>query len=210
MENVLISYFKVESEAYQALSEMKKLAVTMPKTELILSQVGIFKKEDGAIRMKDAFDTGKVSSDDTLIGTLVGGLAGILAGPLGVLLGMGIGGTVGFITDAKDVRREASLLSTVTKHMEDGDVAIIAVVQERSERALDEVLGKFDAEILRYDASDAQEEVEHAKEVQKELERNARQQMADERSSHRKAKAEGYKQKIRDDFDKLKERLSRE
>ena len=210
MENVLISYFKVESEAYQALSEMKDLAITMPKTELILSQVAIFKKERGVIQMKDAFDTGKVSSDDTLIGTLVGGLAGILAGPLGVLLGMGIGGTVGFITDAKDVRREAGLLSTVTKHMQDGDVAIIAVVQERTEKTLDEVISKFDSEIVRYDVSDAQEEMEHAKEVQKELERNAREKMADERSAHRKAKAEGYKQKIRDDFEKLKGKLSGE
>lgn len=207
MENVLISYFEVESEAFQALSDMKQLAA-LPKDELLLSQVSIFKKENGRIQLKDAFDTGRVSSDDTLIGTLVGGLAGILAGPLGVLLGMGIGGTVGAITDTKDVRREAGMLSAVTERMKDGDTAIVAVVREQTPRTINDVLLKYSTDIERYSASDVQEEVEHAKEVQKNLEREARRQMADERSDKRRGKVDEYKQKIRDDFDKFKERLS--
>lgn len=208
MENVLISYFKVESEAYQALSQMKKLAGN--EDLLVLSQVGVFKKQYNEIRMADAFDTGKVSSNDTLIGTLVGGLAGILAGPLGLLLGLGIGGTVGLLTDAKDMKRESGLLNRVTKQMENGDVALIAVVQEHDEDPIDRLLAQFDTKTERYDASAVQEEVDHAKDVQEELEHHANERMAEDRSDQRKERVEDYKHKFQNDFQKLKDRLSKD
>ncbi|WP_076759994.1 hypothetical protein [Edaphobacillus lindanitolerans] len=206
MENVVISYFRVESEAFQALSELKKLSEY--EDEAVLSQVGVLKKEHGNILLKDSFDTGKVSADDTLIGSIVGGLAGIIAGPLGVLLGVGIGGSVGLLADAADMKREAGLFWSMTLRMKDGDVAIVAVVQEKSEEPLNRIFGKFETVVERYPAAEIQEEIEHAREVQDDLEKQARNKMAEERSAMREKKVDEYKKKMQDDFLKLKERFN--
>ncbi|WP_040224970.1 hypothetical protein [Bhargavaea cecembensis] len=206
MENVVISYFKVESEAFQALSELKKLSTF--EDEAILSQVGILKKEHGNILLKDSFDTGKVSSNDTLIGSIVGGLAGIIAGPLGVLLGVGIGGSVGLLVDTQDVKKEAGLFWSMTLRMKDGDVAIVAVVQEKSEEPLNRIFGKFETVVERYPAAEIQEEIDHARDVQDGLEKQARDKMAEDRTAHRDKKVSEYKEKMKEDFEKLRGRLN--
>lgn len=206
MENVLVSYFKVESEAFQALSELKEFAY-LEEDEVILSQAAILKKVSGTIIMKDSFDTGKVTANETLVGTMVGGLVGILGGPLGVLLGVGLGGTIGVLADATDVVHEAGLIQSITSRLKDGDVAIVAVVQEELEAPLDRFFSKFDTIVHRYDASEIQEEIDHAKEVQRHLERQACERMAEERSERRKQKVEAYKEKLKEDFSRLKERL---
>lgn len=206
MENVIISYFKVESEAYQALSDLKKASIY--RNDLTISQVALLKKSNERIVNADSFDTGLHTADDTWKGGLIGGLVGILGGPIGMLLGFGIGSIVGLAKDTDEAIEESNLISGITSRMKEGDVAIVVIAQELSEQPYDLILNKFDAETMRYSASSIQEEVEHAQDVEKKLREQAKKEMRQERSEHRKEKVEAYRSKFKEEFAEIKQRLS--
>ena len=165
MENVIISYFDVESEAFQALADLKKL----PKVNgaITLSEVSLMKKENGQVVHKDGFDTGSITGDDKAIGGLIGGLIGLLGGPIGLFVGAGIGAAIGAIQDAIDKKEEESILAEITTKMQEGDVAILAVVKEETESTYDDTMSKYQVTTARYDAEAIRKEVEAAKEAAK-------------------------------------------
>ncbi|MGN1401037.1 MAG: DUF1269 domain-containing protein [Bacillus sp. (in: firmicutes)] len=201
MENVVLTYFDVESEGYQAISELKKVATF--EDRFTLSQVALIKKEDGQIYVKESFDTGKRTNDDLLKGGLIGGLIGILAGPVGILLGMWAGASVGSLKDARDLEVEDNLLLSITSRLIDGDEAIIAVIEEKTEEAYDRVMDQFDSVTIRYDAQYIRKEVNHAFEVQKHLHKEAREKMREVRSQARHSKMEVYKNKMKEQKKRL-------
>ena len=205
MENVVLSFFKVESEAYQALSELKRSNIS--RKDFILSQVVLFKKVNGEIIVKDGFNTGSQTSDDTLLGGLIGGALGLLGGPIGILLGMGLGVGFGSIIDYKDAKNEDGLLYTVATKMKDGDIALIAVLQEESESSYNKIIHQFDTFIVRYRASIIQDELDHARKVQKDLEHEAKARMKEQRSKERHIRMDEYSKKIKDEFKHIKEKI---
>lgn len=206
MEHVIISYFKVESEAYQVLSDLKKASVF--RDELTISQVALLKKSNGRIIDADGFDTGVRTADDTWKGGLIGALVGILGGPVGMLLGFGIGSIVGLAKDSGEAMEESDLISGITSRMNEGDVALVVIAQELSEKPYDLILEKFDAETIRYSASSIQEEVDHAQDVEEKLREQAKKEMREERSKQRKEKVEEYRNKFKEEFEELKKRFS--
>lgn len=205
-ENVLIVYFNIESEGYQAFAEMRQDTFFEDKSFLI-EQASLFKRENGNIITKDMFNNEKSKSDGVVIGTIVGSFLGVLGGPLGVLLGIGMGATIGSIPALHDAEENAGLLQSVTSRLQDNDSAIIAVVQEENEAQLDDYFAKFDTTIVRYDAHVIEEEMEYAEELQQELARQARIQMRKERSADRKHKVEEKRAEIKARFEALKEKL---
>ncbi len=96
-ENVVLVNYRVESEAYQALSELKRESVNANYT---ISQAMIVKRVGGRLSVMDGFVNGGATGDDTWRGGLLGGLIGILGGPIGVLLGGSVGMLVGGAVDA--------------------------------------------------------------------------------------------------------------
>lgn len=206
MENVIISYFKVESEAYQALSDLKKASVF--RDELTISQVAVLKKSNERIIHAEGFDTGVRTADDTWKGGLIGALVGILGGPIGMLLGFGIGSVVGMAKDTDEAIEESNLISGITSRMNEGDVALVVIAQELSEKPYDLLLEKFEAETVRYSASSILEEVEHAQEVEENLREQAKMEIRQERSKQRKEKVEAYRSKFKEEFEELKQRFS--
>ncbi|MGM9944175.1 MAG: DUF1269 domain-containing protein [Lysinibacillus sp.] len=205
-ENVLIIYFNIESEGYQAFAEMRQDTFSEGKSFLI-EQASLFKRENGAIIAKDLFNNEKGMSEDVVIGTIVGSFLGVLGGPLGVLLGMGVGAAIGSLPSLHDTEEHAGLLQSVTSRLQDNDIAIIAVVQEENEAQLDDYFAKFDTTIVRYDANVIEEEIEYAEELQKELAYQAHIQMRKERSEDRKRKVEEKRAEIKARFEALKEKL---
>ena len=147
---------KVESEAYQALTELRRQPVS---ERYIVSQAALVKKSGGRIVVEDAFDTGVETNNDTVIGGLIGGLVGILGGPLGMLMTGSVGALTGSIIDAGDAAYNASLLEKVAEQFADGEVAVIALAQESESNALDEKLAAFKTTIAREDAAEVAEEI---------------------------------------------------
>lgn len=77
MENVVVSIFHIESEAFQAFSELKQFVQT---ENTKLAQASIVKAENGVINVKDSFDLMNSLGDDYFEGGLIGSLIGILGG----------------------------------------------------------------------------------------------------------------------------------
>ena len=178
-ENLILANYKVESEAYQALSELKRDTTNANYT---ISQAVIVKKENDKLTIMDGFVNGTMNGDDTWQGSLIGSLVGVLGGPLGVLLGGSMGMLIGGAVDANDMVDNASLLEKAGDSILNGETAIILLAQEEYETALTAKLNNFEVSITRFDAAEVAAEVEHAREVEKQMAKEAREKLRAERT----------------------------
>lgn len=199
-ENILIVSFEVESEAYQAFSQLKKYP---HGSGYFASSAGILKKKNGHISSDEAFDTGVQTRDDTAKGGLIGSLIGILGGPLGVLLGGSMGALIGSGKDASDAADNASLIEQVSEEIHENGTAIVALVQEDDYLAIDRLFADFRVVITRRDAAEVAAEIEEAQKIQKEMEKEARKKLREEKKAEKAQKIEAKRQEIRDHFSKL-------
>lgn len=206
MDSIILAKFPVESEAYQAFSELKR---DMSGMSFLVSQAVLVKKENGSLTTLDAFDSGIETGDDTLGGTMIGSIVGVLGGPFGVLLGAGIGGLIGAAVDTGDIDRNGSSLEKVSAGLSDGTTAILAFAQEENCAPVDSKFEKFSAEVNRYDAAEVEAEVEAAAEAQKEMAKKARASLRQEKNAAYKAKLEEKRGKIAEDFERLKKKLGK-
>lgn len=189
-KNVLVTLFKVESEGYQALTELKK----EPGTDsYLVSAAALVKKENDKCEMLDGFDTGAKTANDTLKGGLLGMTVGILGGPLGMLLGASYGTMVGMAVDSIDAGQGLSMLEKVAGKLDNGMLALIALTEEETPDALDSKLSAFDTVIARFNADAVAEEVAKANEMQMEMARQARLQL---RKEQREKEAEAHEETI--------------
>lgn len=198
-ENIVIATFPVESEAYQALSELKRETANANYT---IYQAVVVKKENDRLNMRDGFDTG-METDDTWNGGLIGSLIGILGGPLGILLGGSVGMLIGSSVDSSDVATNISLLEKAGDCMTEGETAMLLLAREDYETSLTAKLNAFHADITRMDAAEVAAEVENAQEVQKKLAKEARANLRAEKSNHFKATVAQKREEIKSWFDSL-------
>ena len=203
MEKIITAVFKVESEGYQALTELKNAPVA---GNFFVSQAVLVKKENGRIMVLDSFDTGYETADDTAMGGLIGATIGILGGPLGILLGGSHGALAGSTFDTGDALDNATILERMTEVFVDGEVALMALEQETEEGAAKNYLSKFNASVVEEDAAEVAEEVRHAAEVQKAMEKEARKQLRAEKKEDRKLAIAEHREKIKADFAERKEK----
>ena len=192
-ENIVIATYEIESEAYQALSEIKHETTNANYT---ISQAMVVKKENGNLNMRDGFDSGN-ETNDTWTGGLIGSLVGILGGPLGVLLGGSVGMMIGGAVDAGDVANHISLLERAGDCIAEGETAMLLLVQEDYETALTAKLNRFHVTITRIDAAEVAAEIEHAKEVEKQLAKDARAKMRAEKNESFKASVEKKRDELK-------------
>lgn len=205
-QNIVISLFDVESEGFQAFTELKQ----NPGNEnSYVSQAVLVKKENGTLRTLDGYDTGTNTTDDMAIGGLIGALFGILGGPIGVLLGGSTGLLIGSAFDADDAVMNASLIEQIAAKMEEGEVAIIGLAFEEDESILDAKLVKFKTTIARFDAATVAAEVEEAQAIENEMARKAREELRDEKKAARKEKRAEKKAKMSADWEQFKSKFKK-
>ena len=199
-ENVILVNYSVESEAYQALSELKRAAAN---ANYMISQAAVVKKENGVLTTMDGFVNGSASGDDAWKGTLIGSLVGVLGGPLGILLGGSVGMLIGGAVDANEMADSASLLEKAGDGIPDGKTAILLLAQEEYETALTAKLNDFDVSITRFDAAEVAAEVEHAREIEKQMAREAREKLREERTEEFRETAARKSEELKNWFSHL-------
>lgn len=197
MQNIIVGLFEVESEGYQALTELKQ---NPGDATSFVSQAILVKKEGEQIRLLDSFDTGAAEAEGSAIGGLIGMCFGILGGPVGMLLGGSLGSLAGMGADAID---NASLLEQISGKLEDG-VALIGLTDEESEDILDEKLSKYKITIARFDAAVVAQEVDAAREMQMEMARQAREQLRKQKTNEFKNKVDEQRAKVKAHLDEVK------
>lgn len=176
-KNVVVAVFKVESEGYQAFTELRQAAET---ESYFVSAAALVKKEKDICTYLDGFESGAKTTDDTVIGGLIGMLVGVFAGPIGILLGAGYGTLIGMNVDASDALFEVSMLEQIADKLDDGMVAIVALADEEDDDELDKKFSAYDTIIARFDAGAVTLEVNKAYEMQKEMARLARMELRKE------------------------------
>ncbi len=206
MEKIISVIFKVESEGYQAMTELRRMPVT---DAFVVTQAALLKKQYGGIATLDYFDTGMETRDDTAKGGMIGTLVGVLGGPLGMLLGSSIGLLTGSVMDSGDAARNASLIEKVTEQLKDGEVVLIALEQEAMEGAAQRMLSKFNVSIVEEDAAEVEEEIEEAVKAQKEMEREARAKLREAKKADRKQKIEDNRARLEADFEAFKAKFKK-
>ena len=179
--------------AYQAFSTLKADPITDSMT---ISQTALLEKKDGKFSLQERFDTGINTTDDAWKGSLIGGLVGVFTGPLGMLFFGGMGALTGSAIDAHDAGVEISISEQVMSKMEDDGTYIITVADEANEEMYASRISRFAGETCRFDAAEVQGEIEHAQQVERDLKKQARQEMRAQRASEFKEKVE----KARTDF----------
>ena len=197
MENIVVSIFHVESEAFQAFSELKQFGQT---ENTKLAQVSIVKAEDGIVKVKDSFDLMNSVGSDYFKGGLIGSLIGILGGPLGVLFGFVAGGTIGASTSLDKELAKSELITTVSEKLTNGEVAIIALVQENDESVLNAIFEKYKTIVARWDVATVSAEVESALEIQKDLAHQAKARLIADKKEARHEKFDKLKADIKEKF----------
>ena len=200
MENIVVSIFRVESEAFQAFSELKQFGQT---ENTKLAQVSIVKAEDGIIKVKDSFDLMNSLGSDYFDGGLIGSLIGILGGPLGVLFGFVAGGTIGASISLDKELAKSALITTVSEKLTNGEVAIIALVQENDESVLNAIFEKYQVDIARWDVATVAAEIESALKIQIDLEHQAKARLIADKKEARREKFDKLKANIKEKFSKI-------
>ena len=178
MRDLVLVTFKESSRTYQAFSDLKLDSVNSAYT---IYQMAVVEKSEGRIIVKDSFDSGIDTTDDTWKGGLIGTVIGILGGPLGILLGGATGALIGNSIDAGDASDNASLLLTISDDLSEGQTGLVILVDESEPKPLDLRLNQYECRIYRWNADEIEAEIEHSQQVQAELQKEARQKMKEQR-----------------------------
>ena len=203
MENIVTVIFKVESEVYQALSELKRNLINGNYT---IYQVGLVKKVNDKIIVIDGVDTGETTLDDTIAGGLLGGLFGVLGGPLEILLGGSVGSLIGSSIDDDDMDKSISLIENVSNNLGEGNVSIIMLVQENSGDAVELNFSKYKVKIIRKDAVIVLDEIEVVKKIEEEMKKEAKKKLRETKKLENKQKIEEKRKAMKADFEAFKQK----
>lgn len=205
MQNVLVAVLEVESEGYQAITTLSARPSTDNYTIL---QMALVKREGNNVKVCDKFDSGITTNDDTLAGGLIGGLVGVLGGPVGSLLMGSYGALAGSVVDSTDEVGSAAMIEKAASKLVDGEFALIVLVEEANEAALDGMLAKYKATVARFDAAVIADEIEEAIRAQEDMERETKLRLRAEKKADRKQKIADRREKMKADFAKFKKKKS--
>ena len=166
MYNIVGAMFASEAEAREA---MTALSETPEINGTNILQMSLVKRQDGELKLCNNFTSDNLKSHDTVKGGLIGGLIGVLGGPLGMLLGGATGALLGKASDSDNKLDSKTLIEQAAQKLEEGDLALIMMVDETNEAILDRMLVKYNVVVIRYDADVIAKEVEDAEKKAKEM-----------------------------------------
>jgi uncharacterized membrane protein len=196
-ENVIVTTFSDESDAYEALARLKDLAA---QGQIDLHDgVVVERTLDGTLHIRD--ESG--NEDDglaTLSGGTIGLLIGVLGGPIGILFGGGIGLLAGALVDLERDDETDSVLEHISRAVGTGQTAVLADVGESGPAVVDGVMGAFHAHVWRFARKDVEAEIAGAEEAAHKARAKARKEL---RHQRREATVEKVKAKL----DEMRARL---
>ena len=202
--NVVITVFEVESEAYQAFNQLKREYAGKDYT---VAEAALIKNKANTVDLIDGFG---ITPDDTgtTSGVVIGSLVGILGGPIGVILGATVGAWAGSISDSNRALDNASLVAVVASKIYEGEIAIAALVSEE-EPAFDAVFADYKTIIARYDAADIANDVDRLYELGAEINNQVIQEVKADHKAERAERHAERKEKISNQLEEYAEATNR-
>ena len=157
MYNIVGAMFTDEQEARQALNALSETPKINGTT---IFQMSLIKRKDGELKLCDNFTSEYLTDSQTVKGGVIGGLIGLLGGPITALLGGAAGVLIGDAKDVDNKHNSQDLIEQVAQRLEEGDMALIMLVNEADEGILDHMLVKYNTFVVRYDADTIAKEIE--------------------------------------------------
>ena len=167
-KRVIIMNFEIESQAYQAFSEVKKLYTERQIKGEQMAVVTHVNEGTHQFKIDDFLDF--TGNNHTSKNSLIGMVIGILGGPLGILLGWFAGSMIGATRDAKEIRDAQSVFEHMTNKISEGQTGLILIAEEEDNRPLNRlIMNELGGEITRLDYDDVEQELQKAKDVEKKV-----------------------------------------
>jgi len=145
-DTIIVATFDNTNAAYDAASAMKKL---------MDQKIVDFKPKAGVMVKKD--DLGNLSLLEnkdrplfgTAVGTVTGALIGLIGGAPGAALGASLGAISGVGSDAILAALDSDFVDSVTSEIRPGMTAIIVEADEKSTKAVDDIVARGGGHVRR-------------------------------------------------------------
>jgi uncharacterized membrane protein len=203
--NVVVLTFDQESKAYQALSELKQMAL---EGRVQVQNAAVIDRGEGeSFRIRDAFSDG-APAGAPLTGTLLGSLIGVLGGPLGVLLGAASGALVGSALSIDKLQDRASLLDQMLHSLPRGATGVIAAVREPAVEVIDGLASRLGGVVLRRPTAAVQAEVDAVRSAEQSAAAEARKVLREKQKDEWRGKFDNWKNELGERWDTLKNKIT--
>lgn len=202
-ENIVMATFKNEEEARKAFDVIKNVENSNLDLGYFVYQGAIVENKNNRFEVLDQYSKRFFEYKNTMMGGSVGILLGVIIGPLAGFVLAGLGAMIGSEFDILDLESSENMLYQMYSRILEGEIAIIAIVQEESELEFNASVGKNAQAIYRWDAAEINEEAEYAMNLRESLLKEARLELKKEKTDARKKKIEEYKQNIKNEFNKI-------
>lgn len=177
-KKVLIMTFDTDSHAYEAFSKLKSLHT---ERKVTVEQMAVVENSElQSFQVKDFIDM--TGGDKLASGSLIGALIGVIGGPLGMLLGWATGSLIGGIGDTREIKEAMSSFEETADMISPGSTGLIAIASEYAEEVIDNLVkDELNGKVTRLAEDDVRQEVAAAREMEKELKKEARKKWFDEK-----------------------------
>jgi uncharacterized membrane protein len=194
--NVIAISFGEDVNAYAALTKLKELDA---QGQIDVHEAVVVQRDgDGALTVKD--EVGSPELLGTAGGGLTGLLLGVLGGPVGVLLGGTTGLLAGSLLDLDEADRIETALGELSKSVEPGRTAVLAVVTEPSAEVVDAAMAALGGTVLRRSVYEVEAELAAIEQAERKAAREAQLELMRSRRDHDReaahAKVEALKAKL--------------
>lgn len=161
---IVISQFETESEAYQALSQFRRSPLS---EDYSIRRAAIVRKSGDTLNIADGFSIADRSAGHMWTGWMIGLIAGMFFG-FGIMLICGMAGSlIGMHMDSQKLKKESRLLQAAAADLADDRTAVLMLVNEVNEEAVNDRLARFDTDIRRINADELQAELEQSEKQKK-------------------------------------------
>lgn len=171
-KRVIVMNFEIESQAYQAFSQVKKLVL---QKKIKGEQMAVVThSNDGRHKFNAEDFLDFTGSNQASTGGMIGMLIGVLMGPLTMLLGWVGGSMIGASRDTKEIENARDIFSFLISNIAEGQTGLILIAEEEDNRPLNElIMYQLGGGIHRFDFAEVEAEIKKAQAVEDETKNNA-------------------------------------
>ncbi len=197
MENVFVVIFENQGEAYQAFDEVKEHMDD--KEEYVVAHMVLVKKSEGKVVPCEGYDAKcRCPVTSTVLGGVVGMVVGALAGPFGIIVGGAAGSFISGKIVSDNIEKAVASVEQVSKGIQEGEYALIAVVQEEQDGEFEKLFANFKTTIHKKDAAQVSVDTEYAMELQKKMDKWDKEHEFKEQVEKRRAEMQNEFKNIRE------------
>ena len=170
-KNIVTAVFTADAEAYKALSDFRRDPLN---SDYEIYNAAVVRKNGESLSVLDGFSTGAGLKNYSFTGWIIGMLAGFWGGIFTMMMGGCLGSLAGYLFDRKEGMQNSSVIQEASLTLPDNMTAMVMMISENGETAVNDRLGTYDLMLNRYDAAEMLALVQEKEEQRKEGARRQR------------------------------------